>query len=139
MTNPETGDALNDRDHENLERRWIDRKLAEIARLRRVDCDTGRLLMGRRDHASYEGIVIPYILPGESRVREWRLRRDHPDIEYKDGKPKERRKYLSPPGRRNMIYFVPGVSQELLKAVATPIIITEGEFKTLALWRLANQ
>ena len=45
---------------------------------------------------------------------------------------------MSPPGRRNMIYFVPGCSQELLKAVDTPVIVTEGEFKTLALWRLAN-
>ena len=44
---------------------------------------------------------------------------------------------MSPPGRRNMIYFVPGVSQDLVKAVATPVIVTEGEFKTLALWRLA--
>ena len=94
--------------------------------------------MGRRDHGSYEGLAIPYFLPGESRIREWRLRRDHPDIEYKDGKPKERGKYLSPPGRRNMIYFVPGTSQDLVKAVATPVIVTEGEFKTLALWRLAN-
>ena len=25
-----------------------------------------------------------------------------------------------------------------MKAVATPVIVTEGEFKTLALWRLAN-
>ena len=77
-------------------------------------------------------------MPGESHVREWRLRRDHPDIEYKDGKPKERGKYLSPPGRKNMIYFVPGISPDLVKAIATPVIVTEGEFKTLALWRLAN-
>ena len=100
--------------------------------------DTGRSLVGRRDHASYEGLAIPYFLPGESRIREWRLRRDHPDIEYKDGKPRERGKYLSPPGRKNMIYFVPGISLDLVKAVATPVIVTEGEFKTLALWRLAN-
>ena len=96
------------------------------------------LLIGRRDHASYEGLAIPYFLPGESRIREWRLRRDHPDLEYKDGKPKERGKYMSPPGRRNMIYFVPGSSPDLVKAVDTPVVVTEGEFKTLALWRLAN-
>ncbi|HTR34919.1 MAG TPA: phage/plasmid primase, P4 family [Bryobacteraceae bacterium] len=66
------------------------------------------------------------------------MRRDNPDIEYKDGKQKERNKYLSPPGRQNMIYFVRGLSPELLKAVATPVIVTEGEFKTLALWRLSN-
>lgn len=36
------------------------------------------------------------------------------------------------------MYFVPGCSQELVNAVDTPVIVTEGEFKTLALWRLAN-
>ena len=136
--NEGTGNALTDADCASLERRWIDKQLAEAARIRRVDSNTGRSLMGRRDHAPYEGLAIPYFLPGESRVREWRLRRDHPDIEYKDGKPRERGKYLSPPGRSNMIYFAPGLSPELLKNVATPVIITEGEFKTLALWRLAN-
>ncbi|MBZ5604693.1 MAG: DUF3854 domain-containing protein [Acidobacteriia bacterium] len=137
-TIPETGSTLTDGDYANLARRWIDMQLAEAAGVRRVDSATGRLLVGRHDHASYEGLAIPYFLPGESRVREWRLRRDHPDIEYKDGKPKEWGKYLSPPGRKNMIYFVPGTSQNLVKAVATPVIMTEGEFKTLALWRLAN-
>ena len=75
------GNALTDTDYPNLARRWIDRQLAEAARIRRVDSNAGRLLVGRRDHASYEGLAIPYFLPGESRVREWRLRRDHPDIE----------------------------------------------------------
>ncbi len=94
--------------------------------------------MGRRDNGSYEGLLIPYILPGESRVREWRLRRDRPEIGYKAGRPKESGKYLSPPGCRNMIYFAPNISPELLNDARLPIVITEGEFKTLALWRLAN-
>jgi len=132
------GTALTDADLANLARRWIDRDTAESARIRRVDSNTGRLLIGRRDHASYEGLALPYFFPGESRVREWRLRRDQPDIEYKDGKPKERGKYMSPPGRSNMGYFVPGISQDLLQDVSIPVIVTEGEFKTLALWRLAN-
>jgi P4 family phage/plasmid primase-like protien len=132
------GIDLTDADYANLARRWIEKQLADAAGIRRVDSNTGRLLVGRCNQESYEGLAIPYFLPGESRVREWRLRRDHPSIEYKDGKPKERGKYLSPPGRKNMIYFVPGVSPELVNAVATPVIVTEGEFKTLALWRLAN-
>jgi P4 family phage/plasmid primase-like protien len=136
--NEGTGKALADEDYANLARRWIDSELAVAAKIRRVDSNTGRSLVGRRDHAAYDGLAIPYFLPGESRIREWRLRRDHPDIEYKDGKPRERAKYLSPPGRKNMIYFVPGISQDLVKAVATPVIVTEGEFKTLALWRLVN-
>ena len=137
-SNAKTGNALTDADYASLERRWIDSRLADAARIRRVDSATGSSLMGRRDHASYDGLAIPYILPGQSHVREWRLRRDHPDIEYKGGQPKERGKYLSPPGRKNLIYFVPGLPAELLKAVATPIVVTEGEFKALALWRLAN-
>ena len=134
----EIGSDLTDADYANLARRWIDKQLADAAGIRRVDSNTGGLLMGRRDHGLYDGLAIPYFLPGEVRIREWRLRRDHPDIEYKDDKPKERGKYLSPPGRKNMIYFVPGVAHDLVKAVATPVIVTEGEFKTLGLWRLAN-
>ena len=136
--NEGTGSALTDADYASLAGRWIDSELAAAAKIRRVDSSTGRSFVGRRDHASYERLAIPYFLPGESHIREWRLRRDHPEIEYKDGKPRERGKYLSPPGRRNMIYFVPGISPDLVKAVATPVIVTEGEFKTLALWRLAN-
>lgn len=132
------GNELQPADCWSLEARWISRDLADMAKIRRVDSNTGRLLVGRRDYGSYEGLAIPYFLPGQDYVREWRLRRDHPDIEYKDGKPKERCKYLAPPGRKNMIYFVPGISNDLLKAVDTPVIVTEGEFKTLALWRLAN-
>ena len=37
-----------------------------------------------------------------------------------------------------MIYFPPGMLAGLLMARDMPIIITDGEFKTLALWRLAH-
>src|SRR5688500_2688591 len=110
----EIGGALTDADYANLVRRWIDRALADSAGLRRVNSSTGAMYMGRKDNGSFEGQLIPYFLPGETRIREWRLRRDRPDIEYKDGKPRECGKYLSPPGRSNMLYFPPGVSPELL-------------------------
>ncbi len=132
------GDVLQSADYRSLESRWISQELACLAKIRRVDSDTGRQLVGRRDQGAYEGLAIPYFLPGDSHIRDWRLRRDHPDIEYRRGTPKECNKYLSPPGRKNMIYFVPGVTQDLQKSVATPVFVTEGEFKTLALWRLAN-
>ncbi len=45
---------------------------------------------------------------------------------------------MSAPGRGNLLYFVPAISLELLKSRELAIIVTEGEFKTLALWRLAN-
>ena len=37
-----------------------------------------------------------------------------------------------------MLYIAPDITPELLRDVAIPAVITEGEFKTLALWRLAN-
>jgi hypothetical protein len=37
-----------------------------------------------------------------------------------------------------MLYLVPGISPPFLRDPALPVIITEGEFKTLAPWRLAH-
>jgi hypothetical protein len=54
------------------------------------------------------------------------------------GNLKPRQKYLSPPGRSNMLYLGPGVSPPCLHDPTLPILLTEGEFKTLALWRLAH-
>jgi predicted P-loop ATPase len=72
-------------------------------------------------------------------VREYRLRRDEPDFEMaKGGGFKEKGKYLSPPGRGNMLYFPPDVAPEWLADVSLPIIITESEKKCLALWELAG-
>jgi hypothetical protein len=125
-------------DHSALEARWIDRDLAEQARLRRVDSLTGSEIIGRKG-GNYAGIVIPYFLPASDRVREYRLRRDQPDLEYDAaGHLQPRQKYLSPPGRPNMLYIMPGVNPLLLSDPSLPVVITEGEFKTLALWRLAN-
>jgi hypothetical protein len=60
-------------------------------------------------------------------------------LEYDSGgNLKPRQKYLGPPGRSNMLYVVPGIDPGLLGDVSIPVVATEGEFKTLALWRLAN-
>jgi hypothetical protein len=78
-------------------------------------------------------------MPGSSCLRDYRLRRDQPDLERdRAGHLRTKQKYLSPPGRGNMLYIPPAVDDGLLKNVAVPLLITEGEFKTLALWRLAN-
>lgn len=55
--------------------------------------------------------MFPYQWPGESKPREYRLRRDHPDLEKQpDGlSPKENAKYLSPPGRGNKLYLPPQI------------------------------
>ena len=136
---PLIGCDLTTTDYAALEARWIDRELASRARLRRADSLTGAEIVGRKG-GNYSGILIPYFYPGSDQVREYRLRRDDPDLEYDSaGMLKVRQKYLSPPGRSNMLYLPPGVSQSFLRDPALPIVITEGEFKTLALWRAANQ
>ena len=100
-----------------------------------MDSLTGCEIVGRRG-GNYAGILIPYCLPGSDRVREYWLRRDQPDLEYDAaGNLKPRQEYLSPPGRSNMLYVVPGIGPSLLKDPALPVIVTEGEFKALALWR----
>ena len=105
-------------DYAALVARWIDRALADRARLRRVDYQTDGEIVGRKN-GNYAGILIPYFHPGSDHVREYWSRRDQPDFEFDSTENlKPRQKYLSPPGRSN--------------------VIIECEFKTLALWRLAN-
>jgi hypothetical protein len=131
------GFVLSSADLAALEARWIDRRLAEAAFLRRVDSFTGTQLVGRKG-GDYSGIAIPYFAPGSQHVREYRLRRDHPDFEASsNGELKVKQKYLSPPGRGNMLYLPPACDPAWLAQPEMPLILSEGEFKTLALWRLA--
>lgn len=98
-----------------------------------MDSQTGREMFARKS-GDLAGIIIPYLVPGEGRVVEYRLRVDHPDLEYRaDGTLRETRKYIHPPGRPNRLYFPPGLTPEVLADPSTPVIITEGEFKALAL------
>jgi hypothetical protein len=132
------GADLTASDYRALETRWIDRATAESAQLRRVDPSTGGEIVGRRN-GDYAGILIPYFHPGFASVREYRLRRDHPEMEYDAaGQLKPRQRYLSPPGRSNMLYFAQGTAPSMLRDADLPVVIAEGEFKTLALWRLAH-
>ena len=80
LPNP-IGSELTAADYSALDARWIDRSLADRAHLRRVNSMTGCEIVGRRG-GNYAGIVIPYFLPGSDQVREYRLRRDQPDLEY---------------------------------------------------------
>jgi hypothetical protein len=108
------GSDLTAADFAALEARWIDPELARRARLRRVDSLTGGEIVGRKG-GNYSGILIQYFHPGSNQAREYRLRRDQPDLEYDpSGNLKARQKYLSPPGRSNMLYLPPGVSASLL-------------------------
>jgi hypothetical protein len=125
---------LTSADFDKLASSGISPELAQQAQLRRVDSKEGGALVGRNGSGDYAGVVFPYVWPGESRPREYRLRRDHPEIEYKDGRPRERAKYLTAPGRGNLLYLVPGTSPEWLGNPTLPVVIAEGEKKTLALW-----
>src|SRR5437870_490190 len=130
---------LTQSDLQKLAASWISPELAELAGLFRVESQEGAELVGRQPgNSDYAGIVFPYVWPGQSRIRDYRLRRDNPEIEYKNGAAKEKAKYLSAPGRRNSLYFVPGTKAQSLKETSITIVITEGEKKTLSLFRLAT-
>jgi hypothetical protein len=61
-------------------------------------------------------------------------------LEYRsdaDDHPKETGKYMGAPGASNRLYFPPGLDPAWLTDNSIPVIFTEGEFKALALWRLA--
>jgi P4 family phage/plasmid primase-like protien len=112
---------------------WIER-----AGIYRVTHQTGAELVGRKPKPgeNYQGVIIPYVWPGEDRPREFRLRRDIPDYEQEpDGSRKEKNKYLTPPGRGNMVYFPPGTDPAWLDDHMIEVIIVEGEKKALALAR----
>jgi hypothetical protein len=134
------GSELNDSDLRNLAARWIPPELAQQMRLRRVISEEGATILDRRPSSGhYEGLLIPNISPGESSPRGYRIRRDRPEIEVKsDGIHKEKNKYLSARGDRNQLYYVPGTDQSWLADSTLPIVLTEGEFKASALFRLAR-
>jgi putative DNA primase/helicase len=129
---------LTQADIDKLERSFIPPDMAASARLFRVTSPEGALIVGR-GKGNYAGIVFPYYWPGETKPREYRLRRDNPDIEYKNGQPTEKDKYLSPVGRGNKLYFPPGTDPTCLSDSTTPGVICEGEKKTLALHRMFSE
>jgi putative DNA primase/helicase len=134
-----SGTPLTERDLEVLSHSFITPELADQAMLRRVSSAEGAAIVGRNGSGDYSGVIFPYVQPVNNFVRDYRLRRDNPDLEqHNDGTIHEKAKYLAPPGRASMLYFVPGTLVELLKDVSLDIVITEGEKKTLALYRLSK-
>src|SRR5215208_31294 len=129
---------LTEEDLKLLSASFISPDVARSAGIFRVDSPDGAEMVGRNGNADYAGLAFPYYLPGNPHPREYRLRRDNPDLEQgSDGQIKQKRKYLSPPGRGNLLYCVPMTDAEWLADTSLPICITEGEKKTLALWALA--
>jgi putative DNA primase/helicase len=128
------GGPLNAADFAALAARWIDTQAAMQQFLRRVTAIDGSAIVGRSGAGNYAGMVIPYVWPGEDSIREYRLRRDSPEIE--NGKPKM--KYVSPPGRGNLLYLPIGSDPEWLNDAEIPLLLVEGEFKAIALARAAR-
>jgi hypothetical protein len=129
---------LTEADFNHLSASFIRPELAQSAGIFRVDSPDGAEVVGRNGNADYAGIVFTYYLPGKSSPREYRLRRDNPDLEQgADGRVRQKAKYISPPGRSNLLYFVPMTDAAWLADISLPICITEGEKKTLALWEMA--
>jgi hypothetical protein len=126
---------LTSQDFNKLEQdSWIDRATAERFGLYRVDSFDGAALVGCSDRENHAGLVFPIYWPGDSKAREYHLRRDHPPIE--NGKPKG--KYLAPPGRGNVVLFGPDESVDVLDNINHPIILVEGLKKLVVAYRLAR-
>jgi predicted P-loop ATPase len=122
-------------DYAALERCWITRAIADAAGIFRVISIDGRELVGRKGGGDYAGIVFPYRWPGNLHSTLDRLRLDNPPV-GSDGKPEH--KYLMAYGTRPRLYLPP-CDPALLADTALPVIFTEGEKKTLALWRMARE
>jgi hypothetical protein len=136
------GVPLTPADIASLEKSYLTPTIINAAQISRVDSQEGARIVGRKPSKAhdYAGLAIPNIWPGDARPREHRLRRDNPDLERKpDGSIKEKNKYLSPPGRGNLLYIPPDTPAEWLTDVSIPVTIVEGEKKALALLRFYTE
>lgn len=131
------GEPLTRDDCRGLEKRWITPGLADDARLRRVNEQEGRSIVGLAGNMA--GIAIPFYLPDGTGPVAFRIRRDQPDFAISsNGALKEQKKYVAELGRPNHVYFPPGLTSDMLQNTSLPLLIVEGEFKTLAANRLAH-
>jgi hypothetical protein len=131
--------GLTEADFAELEKSWIDRDTAIAAHLARVTDEVGREMFGGGPASRRAGVMFPYVplAAGAAEVRGYRLRVDHPDTEKRaDGTTKIIGKYRAARGSSNMLYCAPDARAALASDV--PVVITEGEKKGLALWRLAR-
>lgn len=132
------GSPLTDQDYQGLEKCFISRETADAAFLRRVNDPEGRFLVGANGRrGDFAGIVFPYFDPFSKQVRAYRLRRDCPDAEYRDGKTVEKGKYMSAPGQGNLVYSIHWAEPVWLNDTTMPIVLCEGEKKNPSLWQVA--
>jgi putative DNA primase/helicase len=131
-------------DIEHRGKSFTDEKTLRLGGIRRVSDDVGHQILGintRKKDVDYDGLAIPYFNIWDScKTLEYTIRRDNPG--YKEnggGELKEARKYVKPFSTKNLLYVPPMVNPEWLADKKKKIIvICEGEFKALALARVAS-
>src|SRR5262249_15340205 len=95
---PSAHQPLTPSDLERLARSFISSEYVDRAHLFRVDSVEGARLVGQeaRGGRDFSGVGFSYYWPGENRPREYRLRRDNPEMERKaDGSLKPKERYLT--------------------------------------------
>lgn len=113
----------------------IDAEILEQMQVRRIDDREARDVLGlMKRPGRLDGVLYPYLLPGQLRPVTHRLRRDHPDLE--NGKPKN--KYLSAYGDRKHLYFAT-TDPTLLTDVTVPVVLVEAEKSVLAVTCVARR
>jgi hypothetical protein len=89
----------------------------------------------------WDGILFPYISPGNDAIDDFRLRLDfiYPYHHGESGKMKTSPRYMAARGSVNRFYYPPGTKPEWLQDISLPVIFTEGEKKSLALFELSRR
>jgi hypothetical protein len=130
---------LTQSDLEKLSRSGISPELAEANHLFRVASWEAKELVGIRGDGDFSGIVFPYQdIRGNQNIR-YSLRLDRPPMERKsDGTMKEAGKYRREPGT-NHIFLPWSEHPGDLRSTERPLVIVEGEKKSIALQGYAHQ
>jgi hypothetical protein len=126
-------EALSAADLQRLSQSSITPEAAERAGIFRITHEAAKEFgFSANGHADLAGVVFSYFTLEGNGVRGYRLRRDRPDSEYKDGVSIERAKYLSPPGQSNFLYVPLNLPPGWTQDISLQIVIAEGEKKSLA-------
>jgi Domain of unknown function (DUF3854) len=127
------GSPLRPADLAQFERLSIPKELLESAGVCRVTDKEARDVLGVNRPGDMSGVLFPGLHPETGQTRNYRVRRDQPEME--NGKPKN--KYMSsvdPP----TLYFPPGCGAQLMDA-SIPVVFIEPEKGALALWAAASR
>ena len=107
----------------------IEPDVLEQLQVRRVDDLDARATLGLTTRVGrLDGVLYPYLVPGQAHPVTHRLRRDHPELEQ--GGPKN--KYVSAYGDHRHLYFAT-VDPALLSDAIVPVIVAEAEKSALAI------